>query len=232
MDKSTFKQLKNSGQRSAFWLLLIFLSFQPAGAQVLVNCLVAIVDDVPVSLYDLKIVSLFTLEPGLALTEKPLNKEELVNIYINEILVVNLAREQVNISREEISREIEAIKTRLGSQLFEEQCQTMGIGVDQLIPYVENKLLFEKIVNSRFSQKVHISLQEMESYYNNVYAPEVRARGQEVPDMVNVLNELENHLQAVKAREQLTRWMKELSQKARVIINYDCLEKVEIKEEE
>ncbi|MDM7919747.1 MAG: hypothetical protein QUS12_11340, partial [Methanosarcina sp.] len=165
------------------------------------------VDETPVSLYDLKIIDLFELEPELALVDRPLKKEDLVNIYLNELLVVNLAREQINLSQEEIDQEIEKIKASLGSQNFEDRCQILGLGVEELIPYVENKLLFEKIVNSRFSQRVHISLQELENYYNDVYVPEVKARGQAVPEMVNVLNEIENRLQAIKARDQLARWM-------------------------
>jgi len=226
------EQLKKTGRRAVLWLVLVFLLFQPARAQVLVNCVVAVVDDVPVSLFDLKVVILFGLEPELAQTESPLKKEDLVNIYIDELLVLNLARGQINLSQEEIDQEIGRARARLGSQLFENKCQTLGIEADHLIPYIENKLLFERIVNSRFSQKVHISLQELEDYYNNTYVPEVRAKGQAVPEMVNVLTEIENKLQAIKAKEQLTQWLQELRQKARIVINQDCLEKVEIKEEE
>ncbi|HOM95105.1 MAG TPA: hypothetical protein PLW30_08085 [Candidatus Saccharicenans sp.] len=232
MNKNSLKPLRNSGRRAFVWLLSFLIFFGLAEGQVLVNCLVAMVDETPVSLYDLKIVDLFGLEPELALVDRPLKKEDLVNIYINELLVVNLAREQINLSQEEIDQEIEKVKASLGSQNFEDRCQILGLGVEELIPYVENKLLFEKIVNSRFSQRVHISLQELENYYNDVYVPEVKTRGQPVPEMVNVLNEIENRLQAIKARDQLARWMTDLREKARIIINYDCLDKVEIKEQE
>ncbi len=232
MNRNIFKPPKKSGRAAVAGLLLILIFFGPAEGQVLVNCLVAMVDETPVSLYDLKIIDLFGLEPELALVDRPLKKEDLVNIYINELLVVSLAREQINLNQEEIDQEIERIKASLGSQRFEEQCQILGLGVEELIPYVENKLLFEKIVNSRFSQRVHISLRELENYYNDVYVPEVKARGQEVPEMVNVLNEIEDRLQAIKARDQLAQWMKDLRQKARININYDCLDKVEIKEQE
>jgi len=227
MNKKISGQLKRTGQRSLIWLVLVLLFCQLSEAQVLVNCLVAVADDVPISLYDLKIVILFGLEPELAQTESPLKKEDLLNIYIDELLVLNLARGQINISQEEIDQ----TRARLGSQLFEAKCQSLGIEADHLIPYIENKLLFERIVKARLSQKAPISLQELEDYYNHTYVPEIRAKDQPVPEMVNVLTEIEDKLQAIKAREQLSQWLQELRQKARIIINHDCLEKVELKEE-
>ncbi|MDD8020459.1 MAG: hypothetical protein PHU81_04625 [Acidobacteriota bacterium] len=231
MNSNSFSQTKKIDWKSMTGLLVIFLLPSLAGAQVLINCLVAKVDEAPVSLYDLKVVSLFGLEPRLAQTEFPLGKEDLINIYIDELLVLNLTREQISLSREEIDQEIDRVKIRLGSEAFEEKCQALGLEVEDLFPYIENKLLFEKIINSRFSQKVHISLQELEDYYHHTYVPEAIAKGQEVPEMISVITEIENKLQMIKAREELTQWMKELRQKARVIINRDCLEKVEIKEE-
>lgn len=75
MNKKISGQLKRTGQRSLIWLVLVLLFCQLSEAQVLVNCLVAVVDDVPISLYDLKIVILFGLEPELAQTESPLKKK-------------------------------------------------------------------------------------------------------------------------------------------------------------
>jgi len=231
MNKKILGQLKRTGQRTLIWLALALLFCQLSEAQVLVNCLVAVADDVPISLYDLKVVILFGLEPEPSQRELPLKKEDVVNIYIDELLVLNLARGQINISQEEIDQEIGQTRARLGSQLFEEECQSLGIEADHLIPYIENKLLFEKIVKARLSQRVPVSLQELEDYYNHTYVPETKAKGQPVPEMVNVLTEIEDKLQAIKARGQLSQWLQGLRQKARIIINQDCLEKVELKEE-
>jgi hypothetical protein len=231
MNKKILGQLKRTGQRTLIWLALALLFSQLSEAQVLVNCLVAVADDVPISLYDLKVVILFGLEPEPFQRELPLKKEDVVNIYIDELLVLNLARGQINISQEEIDQEIGQTRARLGSQLFEEECQSLGIEADHLIPYIENKLLFEKIVKARLSQRVPVSLQELEDYYNHTYVPETKAKGQPVPEMVNVLTEIEDKLQAIKARGQLSQWLQGLRQKARIIINQDCLEKVELKEE-
>mgnify|MGYP000850236443 FL=1 len=231
MNKKILGQLKRTGQGTLIWLALALLFSQLSEAQVLVNCLVAVADDVPISLYDLKVVILFGLEPEPFQRELPLKKEDVVNIYIDELLVLNLARGQINISQEEIDQEIGQTRARLGSQLFEEECQSLGIEADHLIPYIENKLLFEKIVKARLSQRVPVSLQELEDYYNHTYVPETKAKGQPVPEMVNVLTEIEDKLQAIKARGQLSQWLQGLRQKARIIINQDCLEKVELKEE-
>lgn len=220
---------------SKVWLLFFlffFLAF--AGrtwifAQELVNCLVAVVDGSPISLFDLKVIESFKLLPESG-SEIYQDKEEVLNNYINQLLVVELTREQIKVSQEELEKELEQLKEQLGKSIFEEKCQLLGMKETDLVPYLESKLLFEKIIGSRFSQKFYISLQEIEDYYQKVYVPEETAKGRKPAEMVNVLDQIEARLQNQKLTQQIREWTDELRQRAEIFINFNCLKKAQEEE--
>ncbi|MBC7361575.1 MAG: hypothetical protein H5U06_04745 [Candidatus Aminicenantes bacterium] len=229
MDKN--RQDQNGFNFRTLVLLLFLISFfSLASGQELVNCLVAVVDSVPVSLFDLRVIESFRLLSGFG-PDVYQSKEEMVNRYIDQLLVLELAKEQINVSREEIEKELVRLKNQLGSSLFEEKCQSLGLKEADLIPYLKSKLLFEKIIGSRFNQKFYISLKEIEDYYQRVYVPEETARGRTPGELVNVLDEIEARLQNQKMVQQINEWTQELRQRAEILIYFDCLKKAQGKED-
>jgi len=208
-------------------LILSILNLAPA--QELINCLVAMVDRAPVSLFDVKVVESFRLISGFG-PDVYKSKNELADRYIDEILVLGLAKEQIKVSREEVEKELARLKSELGNSVFEEKCQALGLKEENLLPYLQNKLLFERIVGSRFNQKFYISLKEIEEYYQNVYVPEETARDLKPAELVNVLDEIEARLEQQRREQQINEWTKELRQRADITIYPDCLKRIEDKE--
>jgi hypothetical protein len=216
--------------KAIIWLLiLIFSWFNLASGQELVDCLVAVVDRIPISLFDLKVIQSFRLLAGFG-PDVYQSKEELVNKYINMLLVFRLAKEQMNVGNEEVEKELARLKSELGISVFERECQTLGLKEADLFPYLQNKLLFERMVGSRFNQKFYISLKEIEEYYQKVYVPEETAQGRKPAELVNVLGKIEDELQHQRREQQINEWTQELRQRAEIIIYSDCLKKAEGKE--
>lgn len=209
--------------------ILIFSVFNLAPAQELINCLVATVDREPVSLFDLKVVESFRLISGFS-PDVYKSKNELADRYIDEILVLGLAKEQIKVSREEVDKELARLKSELGKSVFEEKCQALGLKEENLLPYLQDKLLFERIVGSRFNQKFYISLKEIEEYYQKVYVPEETARGLKPAELVNVLDEIEARLEQQRREQQINEWTRELRQRSDITIYPDCLKRIEDKE--
>jgi hypothetical protein len=208
---------------------LIFSIFNLASGQELINCLVATVDRDPVSLFDLKVIESFQLLAGFGPGVYK-SRIELAERYIDEILVLSLAKEQIRVSREEMDKELARLKSELGSGVFEEKCQALGLKEENLLPYLQNKLLFERIVGSRFNQKFYISLKEIEEYYQKVYVPEENARGVKPAELVNVLDEIEARLEQQRREQQINEWTRELRQRVDITIYPDCLKRAEEKE--
>ena len=216
--------------KAIIWLLiLIFSWFNLASGQELVDCLVAVVDRIPISLFDLKVIQSFRLLAGFG-PDVYQSKEELVNKYINMLLVFRLAKEQMNVGNEEVEKELARLKSELGISVFERECQTLGLKEADLFPYLQNKLLFERMVGSRFNQKFYISLKEIEEYYQKVYVPEETAQGRKPAELVNVLGKIEDELQHQRREQQINEWTQELRQRAEIIIYSDCLKKAGGKE--
>jgi len=204
-------------------LLLITLNF--LSAQELVNCLVAVVDRVPITWFDLRVIESFELwseyeEDGV------LSKEQMLNRYIERLLVLGLARGQVKVSEGEVLAEMSRLKNKFGSEVVEQKCQSLGMKESDLFSYLENKLLFEKIIGSRFNQKLYVSLKEIEDYYQKVYVPEEKSNGRTPAELITVLDMIEARLQNQKRRKQIKDWTEELKQRAEIMVYEDCLKKI------
>ncbi|MGB9892982.1 MAG: hypothetical protein ACPLRA_01105 [Candidatus Saccharicenans sp.] len=228
---------KNSKKKrfelAGLWVLVLFfiICFNFLKGQELVNCLVAMVDRVPITWFDLKVIESFQLLSEYE-QEGFQSREDLLNKYIERLLVLSLAREQVKITEEEIKAEELRLKNKIGEKLIEEKCRSLGMTEAELEPYLEDKLVFEKIIGSRFNQKLYVSLKEIEDYYQKVYIPEEKNNGRTPAELVTVLDKIEARLQNQKRIEQIKSWTQELKQRAEVIIYPDCLKKVKEGEQE
>lgn len=215
-------------KRAGRWLqvlsLLLVLLTGPAAGQELLNCLVASVDHIPVTAFDLEVLKNFELLPGGG--TEVLTVEERLERYIDVLLVLRLTREQLQVSQEEVGAELERLKTRLGSEVLEQKCRLLGLKPEDLGSYLQDKILFEKVIGTRFNQRLYVSLKEIEDYYQQVYVPEQKAAGRTPPELVNVLDEIEARLQARRREERVREWTRELRQRAEIVVYSDCLNRI------
>ncbi|MDY0232091.1 MAG: hypothetical protein RBR88_06380 [Candidatus Saccharicenans sp.] len=221
------------GQRIKIFVLmfsLLSLLIGLAGSQELVNCLVASVDNTPVSWFDLQVVKSFGLLSDLK--EVPLSAEELLDLYVDRLLVLRLAREQLQVTKEEIKAELNDLRNKLGPEVLKEKYQALGMAENDLESYLQDKILFEKVIKTRFDQKIYISLKEIEDYYAQVYVPEQKAQGKSPAELVAVLDEIEARLQSQRRQQQVADWTRDLRQRAEIIIYSDCLNKIKEREKE
>lgn len=206
-------------KRGKWWLpalpLLLLLLVSPAAGQELLNCLVASVDHIPVTAFDLEVLKNFELLPGG--NAEALTVEERLNRYIDVLLVLRLTREQLQVSPEEIGAELERLKARLGTEVLEEKCRLLGLKPEDLGSYLQDKILFEKVIGTRFNQRLYVSLKEIEDYYQQVYLPEQKAAGRTPPELVNVLDEIEARLQARRREERVREWTRGSGRERRLL---------------
>ncbi|MDI6698778.1 MAG: hypothetical protein QME85_07580 [Candidatus Saccharicenans sp.] len=205
----------------ALWLVLIA---QPTTGQELVNCLLASVDHQPVTSFDLEVLKTFQLLPGE--NTPSLTAAERLDRYIDVLLVLRLTREQLQVSQEEVRTELDRLRERLGSELFEQKCLALGLKPEDLEGYLQDKILFEKVIGTRFNQRLYVSLKEIEDYYQQVYMPEQRAAGKTPAELVSVLDEIESRLQARRREERVKEWTGELKQRAEIVVYADCLNRI------
>lgn len=215
-------------KRAVRWLqvlsLLLLLLGRPVAGQELLNCLVASVDHIPVTAFDLEVLKNFELLPGGG--AGAMTVEERLERYIDVLLVLRLTREQLQVSQEEVGAELEKLKARLGPKVLEQRCQLLGLKPEDLGSYLQDKILFEKVIGTRFNQRLYVSLKEIEDYYQQVYVPEQKSAGRTPPELVNVLDEIEARLQTRRREERVREWTRELRQRAEIVVYSDCLNRI------
>lgn len=224
MVKLKLRKKKTFGRGLPVLALWLILMAQTTTGQELVNCLLASVDHQPVTAFDLEILKTFQLLPGE--NAPSLTAEERLNRYIDVLLVLRLTREQLQVNQDEVRAELNRLRERLGSELFEQKCLALGLKPEDLEGYLQDKILFERVIGTRFNQRLYVSLKEIEDYYQQVYVLEQREAGKTPPELVTVLDEIESRLQARRREERVKEWTGELRQRAEIVVYADCLNRI------
>ena len=68
----------------------------------------------------------------------------------------------------------------------------------------------------RFQQFIRVSDDELQKYYEEVYAPEVRRRGERLPPLEEVVEAIRENKVAEKMNEEVGSWLAELRRRSRV----------------
>lgn len=204
--------------------LLFFMVIGPGSGQELLNCLVASVDNIPVTWFDLEVLKAFNLLPGT--NNESLAAEDRLEKYIDVLLVLRLTREQLQVTPEEVGAELERLKNSLGAGEFDSRCQALGLKQEDLTGYIQDKILFEKVIGTRFNQRLYVSLKEIEDYYQQVYVSEQIAAGKTPAELVTVLDEIEARLQNKLREARVKEWTRELRQRAEIAVFPECLQKI------
>jgi hypothetical protein len=204
-------------------LAAFFGAFLVSAAPQTVDCVVAKIDNRAITLTDLRILRAFFLGPvesGLAAAASP---GDILDQAIDRKVIANLVRENVPVSREEVDDRLKQLMGRFSPADWQRLIEMFGLNSDDLRPYIEEVLQYEKMIAIRFSQSVDVSIREIEAYYRDVYVPAQKAGGQEPRPMVQVLSEIEARLKTQKTETQVLAWVRSLRAQAEIRINDQCL---------
>ncbi len=210
------------------WIFLLAMGVGLSGpsSEQVADCIAATVGPEVITLTDIRIHRAFRLlpEPTGDLSPSPVRQtlEELVS----QKVVLSLVRENIMISSEEIERLLSDLKANFDPQEWRNKLDAFGLEEDDLTPFLEQRLRYEKIIRLRFGQSVGVNLREIESYYNEIYVLQERSAGREPKPMAEVLDDLEPQVVKKKAEEQLAQWIKSLRGQADILVRPECLEQI------
>ena len=201
-------------------LLVLVAGLVPAAGSQVEDCVAAVVNTRVITRIDLRIVGRFGLNSDDAGIE---SLERLLDRLVEQKLVVDLAREQAAPGGEEIAAAVNALSLTLGPEGFRKGLEEFGLEEVDLRPYVEEKLIFRKVIASRFNQSAPVTLKEIEAHYQDVYVPDQKREGTVPAPMIQVLDRIEARIQERKREEQIAAWIGNLKAKADIRINRNCL---------
>jgi len=210
--------------------LMLCLSAAQGGPAETVDCILALVDDSPVTLSDVRIAEAFGLVSFRAPSGTAGRLRAVLEELIDRKVVVEIARDLTPVPAGRVEAALDDIRRRLTASEFESRLDAFGLGPDDLKPYLDEQLTFQEIIDQRFSQSVAVTLKEIESYYERTYVPEQKTKGMTPLPMLQVLSELEATVRNEKIGSQVDSWIRNLRAQAEVILKDECLKN--LKEEE
>ena len=78
--------------------------------------------------------------------------------------------------------------------------------------------MYRKIISRRFDQRVIVSIDEIEKYYEQVYIPSQREKDLDPQPMIDVLDQIESALRKEKVEGQIQEWIRNLKREANIQI--------------
>jgi hypothetical protein len=215
-----------TGTRTAAAILLLgaWTGLWPSGAgggqrrAEVVGGVAAVVNGLAVTLADVRIAEAFGLvESGPSAVPEE-RRRFILERLIDQKVVIDLARDRTPVDPAKVGLELGRLLARIGRDEARIRLDAFGLEVDDLRPYLEEKIQSDTIIANRFVHGAGVSLREIESYYAETYAPAQVKLGRTPPPMIEVLDALEAALQAAKIESQVALWIKNLRLQADIEI--------------
>lgn len=207
-----FQKWKGFSFPVIFFFLLVF--FTAKGFPETIDRIAAVVNEEVITLSDIRIAEAF----GLYEDVKREGQENLLfgilERLIDQKLVIQLTSETISIENEELDAYILEITEGIGSNELKIRMSRFDMDLEDLKEYLHDKILYQKIISSRFSQLISVRLSEIESYYNQIYIPSQEKKGIEAEPMMEILGEIESAIKNEKMNRQVEKWMQNLRREA------------------
>jgi len=91
-----------------------------------------------------------------------------------------------------------------------------GVSIEDLRKAVIDELRRRQFMIERFQQFIRVSEEELQQYYNEVFAPEVRRRGERLPPLEEVREEIRRNKVALKMNDEVGSWLAELRRRSTI----------------
>jgi hypothetical protein len=189
---------------------------------VLQDRVLAVVDEDPILASDVDRVVKLGLEQPRAGEAPQAFRRRVLDELIEERLrfheIDRFGFEQVPV--EEIERQVAKIRAGFADgAAFQRTLKEVGLDPRKLRQLVARQLLVLTYVDERLGPRVFVSLEDINRYYRDVLTPEMRRRGQPVPPVEEVREEIREVLRQQRLTQEIAKWTQELRDRADVIIH-------------
>ncbi len=183
-----------------------------------VDRILALVNGQLITLTDVRIAKAFGLYERRGNSKTEDTVEMVLQKLIDQKLVIQVAGKESSINREEMDNFLNSVSEEMGNVQFQEILDQFGMRRNDLESYAFERIIYSRIISSRFDRVVLVTLKEIQDYYENRYVPDQKARGLEVESMLDILDEIEAALRKEKSEEQIAEWLQNLREKADIQI--------------
>jgi parvulin-like peptidyl-prolyl isomerase len=194
--------------------LLILLLPLPAGA-VVIDKISAIVNDDVITQSEIYAIGQLQLH----LSGLPL-KDVLEERIEHHLVLQQIAKQPpLLIPEPEVQQQITLYtQSHGGTDKLIEFLSSIGMNYSDFETEVREQMSIRRFVADRFRPFVNISIEEAEKYYKEIYAPRLKAAGQEVPPFPDAFNEIQTQLIESRMQDRIKDWLEELRRAATINI--------------
>jgi len=203
--------------------VLLCLSLAQAGPSETADCILALVNDDPVTLSDILILDAFGIGPSRASSPRPERRRAVLEDMIGLKVVILMARGSIVVPQDRVEAALSELRGRWPAGEFESRLAAFGLSPEDLKSYLEERVIFQEIIDRRFSPSVAVTLAEIETYYEETYIPGQKGKGLPATPMLQILAELEASVKNEKIRAQVESWVLSLRGQADVVLKDECL---------
>lgn len=188
-----------------------------------VDCVAAVVTGRPVTLFDVRVAESFGLYAEETAGKPGSPRLLILDEIINQMAVLDLAREQVGPGPDEVAAAMARLIERLGPDTVARRLADLGLTEGDLRAVVAERVQYRQVLALRFSQPPAVSLREIEAYYEETFIPERRKQGATPEPMIDVLDRLEARIREEKRAAQVAAWVRDVRRQTAVELRPDCL---------
>lgn len=205
------------------WIVMALLLAASAASAQTVSCIAAIVNGQLITRLDVEIVAAFRLGGEISMEPGGDARQAALDVLIDRKIVLDLAREARSVSKDEVDAARAEVARTFGEPAFASLLARFGLKPQDLDPYLEDRILYDRALGLRFSQTIPVSVTEVERYYRDIYVPEQARAGVPADPLDKVGPAIEARLRGDRRAAQMDRWAGDLRKNADIQIRKDCL---------
>lgn len=192
----------------------------PAGAAKLVDRVVAVVDEDPILRSDIeRVIGLGLVARAAGESDATLERRVLDGLIEERLRMHEIARYDFDQAPlDEADRQLETLRSRFATEeAWRIELARLGLDETRVRELLARQLVVLAFVEERLGPRVFVGLEDIQAYFEQELAPELRRRGETVPAIDEVRESIRAVLRERRLNEELTRWTKELRDKADVV---------------
>lgn len=194
------------------------------GERRLVDRIVAIVDQAPIFQSEIdQVVELGLVQRGEGESLDGLRRRVLSELIDQRLRAQGVGRLGTRtVSIEEIETAVAELRATFeDEEAFEEQLRRSNTTLEELRQIFARQLAVVDYVDRRLGPRVFVSLEDIQTYYDEELVPALREQGTEPPPLSEVRETVREVLRERRLNEEIERWTRELRREADVQILVD-----------
>lgn len=209
---------------TTWWQALVLLVFGAglAAAQesVLVDRIVAVVDEEPIFLSDIQqAIALGQYAPHPGEDSEGLRRRVLDRLIDQRLELHEVERyEEGQVPIEDVERQVAAIRARFeDDHAWQSWLEDLGLDEASVRYLVRRQLRVLAYIEERLGPRVFIDLDDVRAYYGGELKAEMERRGEPLPPIAEVREGIRALLRERRLNEEIRAWVRELRLKADVV---------------